>query len=166
MAKQQLLALANVEDFYFDECMLIGIATELCGTQLCVELQSKLDLAFYRNLGNEAVVEINEGTESGLGIAGTLFEDLQTQFTVCFPLYEYTPPFSDNSCISIFENHQDGHSLIPECKQFDFIVLLHEADFQLQKKSFHYWLTQIPTLKNSTILSVEDLGKSKQNLVM
>lgn len=166
MAKKQFIELANVEDFYFDECLLIGIDTHLCGTQLCVELQSKLDLDFYRNLGNEAEVHFKSGTDSGLGIPGTLFENIATEQSVWFPLYEYTAPFTDSSCISIFENHQNGFYLVPECKQFNFIILLKNEDFQLQNKSFHHWLSQIPSLKKSQILSIEDLGQSKQNLIM
>ena len=56
MAKQPILELASFEDLYFEDCMLIGIQTDLCGTQLCFELQTKLDLIFVRNLGNETVV--------------------------------------------------------------------------------------------------------------
>lgn len=166
MAKQAILSLANFEDPYFEDRMLIGIRTKLCGTQLCHELQTKLNLKFVRDLGNEAVVNFKVGSDSGLGIAGTLFESIRTEETVFFPVFEYTPPYTDESCISIFENYNNDHCLVPECRQYNFIVMLKDEDFQLRQRGFLYWLSQIPSLQQCSVLTVEDLGASKQNLVM
>lgn len=166
MAKQAILSLANFEDSYFEDRMLIGIKTGLCGTQLCQELQNKLNMKFVRNLGSETIVNFKTGSDSGLGIAGTLFEAIKMEETVFFPVYEYTAPYTDESCISIFDNYNNDHCLIPECGQYNFIIMLKDEDFQLQQRGFLYWLRQIPSLQQCSVLTVEDLGASKQNLVM
>ncbi len=165
MVKQQLLALESIDTFYFDDCQLLGLQTKLGATQLCYILECQLGLAFRRKLTNDVAINFTSGTDSGLGIMGTLFENVAVEELVHFPLYEHQLSFSD-AHIYIYQNERGGYFLIPEQKQFQYFMLIQDECLQLARQPLHHWMNQIPDIQACKIIDIDGLGKSKENLII
>lgn len=165
MAKSTLLTLGNFEDAYFEDCLLLGIKSNDPITVFCVEAERRLGIKFERKLSNDILVRYTDGFSSGLGIAGTLFEFLPQEQDVKFSFYQHKVPFSDLH-IHLFDNHYQDYRLIPECKQYDFLILLHDPCYTLQQKPLQYWLPLLNSVACCQEIAIESLGKSKENLII
>lgn len=165
MAKQQLLALESIDTFYFDDCQLLGIQTNLGATQLCYSLESQLGLCFSRKLTNDIAINFVSGKDSGFGISGTLFESFPVEEMVHFALFEHRLAFSD-TCIFLYQNQQQGYFLIPEQKQFQYFMLVQDLCLHLARQPLQDWINKIPAIDSCLIVDIEDLGKSKENLII
>lgn len=162
---KQLLALESIDTFYFDDCQLLGLQTKLGATQLCYILECQLGLAFQRRLTNDVAINFTSGTDSGMGVAGTLFENVAVEELVHFPLYEHQLSFSD-AHIYIYQNERGGYFLIPEQKQFQYFMLIQDECLQLARQPLQHWINQIPDIQSCRPIDIEALGKSKENLII
>ncbi|MBL7705897.1 MAG: IPExxxVDY family protein [Taibaiella sp.] len=165
MVKQQLLSLESIDTFYFDDCQLLGIQTKLGATQLCYTLEAHLGMPFHRKLTNDVAINFISGKDSGLGIAGTLFENVPVEELVHFALFEHQLSFSD-AHIYIYQNQQRGYFLIPEQKQFQYFMLIQDECLQLARQPLQHWINQIPDIHSCRRIDIEALGKSKENLII
>ncbi|HTO17066.1 MAG TPA: IPExxxVDY family protein [Edaphocola sp.] len=165
MGKKHSLDNSLVAEDFFEDYLLIGVQASVPTTIFCTEIKSKLGFNFKRENCNDAKITFIVDKKSGLGIPGTLFQNIPTEEQVCFGFYRYMIPFS-MSPILLYENKQKEYALIKEEKEMDFIFLIPDENLEWQQKPFIYWLSQLSSVQNCSYLDIETLGDSKMNLIL
>lgn len=165
MAKLQFFTLESIDNYYFDDCQLLGIQSNSSSTQLCFDIERSLGIAFTRKLTNDVAIMFNDAKDAGLGIPGTLFESIPTEVLVHFALYEHKINYSDNS-IYLYQNKNDGYYLISEYKQFNYLILIQDNCFLWHQSPLQNWLSKIKSINSCKEIDIINIGKSKENLII
>jgi hypothetical protein len=144
MAKLVLDMSAMQDDFFADTAM-IGIATAMPGYHLCWALNKHFDINFERD------PEQNISSQKK-----------ENQYH--YPIYQCTFPDSSHKYM-LYKLKNGAESLLPETKQLDYLWMVQTADPEHDAIEIARELRNIPDIQLAQILTTDQL-KSVNNLLV
>ncbi len=125
----QVLNIGHVEQDFFADSKLMAIGTRLPGYALCSLLNSLFAVNLVKD--EDVVIYHTPSNNTKVKARGSLFENLlpspdSGEQTVRFNLFRFVYDTRDDEDISllIYQNRQEGHHLMPELPQADFLILI------------------------------------------
>ena len=144
MAKMVLDMNAMQEDFFADTAML-GIATALPAYHLCWVLNKHFDINFIRDPDQNIATQKKDDQ-------------------YFFPIYKYDLPNSTHKYL-LYKLKNGTESLLPETRQLDYLWLLQTGDPDEDAQNIARELRNIPDIQLAQILVPGQL-KSVNNLLI
>jgi hypothetical protein len=145
MAKLVLNMKEMQEDFFADTAM-IGIATAMPGYHLCWALNRHFDIDFERD------PEQNISSQKK-----------ENQYH--FPIYQYLFPNSSHKYM-LYKLKNGAESLLPETKQLDYLWMVQTTDPEHDAMEIALELRNMPDVQLAQIIDAEQLKKSIKNLLV
>lgn len=152
----RILNIVHVEEDFFSDSRLMAVGTRLPGYALCSLLNSHFAVNLVKD---DDIIIYPTPSKNKAGSGGSLFEELIPQpgpdtKTICFNLFRFVYDTRDDEDVSllIYQNRYEGHHLIPELPQADFLILIqnrhrirYESDFSPHLKSLKEieWVSDI-----------------------
>ncbi|HRP88476.1 MAG TPA: hypothetical protein PKX92_00420 [Edaphocola sp.] len=164
MQKKLILDNSLIAEDFFEDYQLIGVQALVTPTVFCTEMKAKLGFSFKRIPQNDPTITFFVDKKSGLGIPGTLFENIPMEAKVHFGFYRFEIPFS-NSDILLYENKKSDYLLIKELPEIDYLFLMSLEHYEYNNQPFIHWLSLLSSVKDCCYLDIDTLGESKTNLL-
>ncbi len=131
--------MAPVQEAFFSDTVLVGLASRLSATSLCSLLNLSFGIRFVRQPDlDKSIVKADSGT-------------------YYFPGYEYCLPLSDERYI-LYRLKSREEYLLPELKQLDFIWMVQGGNAARTAQELVQHLRGMPDIQLAQIL---DTGKLK-----
>lgn len=106
MSTKWTLNIAAMQEEFFSDRALIGIASSLPVYQFCWLINQKFDLNFVRDADSDI-----------------LFQNTDENAGVYFPIYTYSAPLNGIKYL-IYKLKSDNMPLLPEVKQLDYLWMI------------------------------------------
>jgi hypothetical protein len=145
MSKLVLDTSAMEEDF-FSDTSLIGIASTLPGYRFCWMINNHMNVHFEREPQSDLVFRLSE-TEH-----------------LTFALYRYCLPLN-GSKYSIYKLRTEAEALMPELKQLDYLWMIEGADAEVEAPKIAGQLRLLPDVLLAQVLNAEKLKNLSHLLV-
>lgn len=143
-AKWTLDTLAMQEDFFADTA-LIGIASALPAYRFCWLLNKHFDMHFRREPDLDVCLQ-------------------STGRQLFFPIYQYLPHLSGTKHL-IYKLKNDKETLLPEAKQLDYLWMIQSNTSDADAQNIMQNLRNIADIQLAQVLSVDRL-KSLDHLII
>lgn len=141
------LNVAAMEDEFFEDSLLVGIASSVSSYRLCFLLNQALNFSFYRK------------TKMDIELAS---KDKKTEFYL--PVYQYLSPFNGPR-YTLYQLKVVSLRLLPELKSLDYLVMVQNGNPEETATEFVRNVKQIPLIQLAQIINPMDL-KSRNNLLV
>jgi len=143
-AKWTLDTLAMQEDFFADTA-LIGIASALPAYRFCWLLNKHFDMQFRREPELDVCLQ-------------------STGRQIYFPIFQYIPHLSGTKHL-IYKLKNDKETLLPEAKQLDYLWMIQSNAPDSDAQTITQSLRDIPDIQLAQILATDKL-KSLDHLII
>ena len=141
-----VLNMKDMQDDFFADTAMIGIATAMPGYHFCWVLNNHFDIGFERD------PEQNISSQKK-----------ENQYH--FPIYQYAFPNSSYKYM-LYKLKNGAESLLPETKQLDYLWVVQTADPECDAREIALELKNIPDIQFAQIITTDQLKKSIQNLLV
>jgi hypothetical protein len=146
MSAKLVLDIAAMQEDFFADSALIGIATALPGYGLCWQINRYFGFNFIRE------AELDICLQKGI--------DNKRYFSI----YQYCVPMSGSRHV-IYKLKSEKDALLPEAKQLDYLWLVQSSTPELDAYQYMQYLRQMPEIQLAQVLAPERL-KNINNLLL
>jgi hypothetical protein len=146
MSTKWTLDVAAMQEDFFADTALIGIASALPAYRLCWLLNKHADVGFAREADMDVKLQTGEGKE--------------THFSV----YQYTLPLSGSRHL-LYKLKSEKEILLPEVKQLDYIWMVQSTTAETDAAAFIKILREVPEIQLAQILHPDKIKNISHLLV-
>ncbi|MEO6833097.1 MAG: IPExxxVDY family protein [Chitinophagaceae bacterium] len=139
-----------MEDEFFEDSLLVGVACPVSSYRLCWLLNRTLNFSFYRKtkMDIELISKESKGKKE----------------KIVLPVYHYLSPFNGPR-YTLYQLKVGSLRLLPELKALDYLVMVQSGTPEETTAQFAQYLKQIPLIQLAQIINPLEL-KSRNNLLV
>jgi hypothetical protein len=137
--------MAAMQDEFFEDSALVGIATAMQGYRLCWMLNNHFGINFYRDPDLNITFQKKDARHY-------------------FPIYQYELPNSYHKYL-LYKLKSGKESLLPETRQLDYLWLLKTANCKEDAALITQELKNIADIQMARILDIEKIENLNNLLV-
>lgn len=138
--------MAAMQEEFFADTALIGIATALPGYRLCWLLNSRLNMCFVRDVDSDICIRSNDGEPR------------------YFAIYKYYRPLNGNTHL-IYKLKTDEDILLPEIRQLDYLWMIQSTTPDADAAILTRYLREMPEIQLAQMLQAERMKNLSYLLV-
>jgi len=146
MSVKMTLDMVAMQEDFFADTVLIGIASALPGHRFCWLINKHFEMDFIRDPEQNVCLQLKQNKEC------------------YFPIYKYELPLS-NVMHLLYKLKNNTESLLPEAKQLDYIWLIQTTSPDTDAYGITQTLRNIPEVQLAQLLEPEKL-KNLKNLIV
>jgi len=146
MAAKWTLDVSAMQEDFFADTALIGVASSLPGYGFCRLLNKHFAMKFIREPALDVGIEAAGGGKK------------------YFPVYQYALPLSGGRYL-LYKLKSDKEPLLPEIRQLDFLWLIQSISPDADAQFFLQKLREMPDVQLAQILTVDKLKNANYLLV-
>jgi hypothetical protein len=138
MSARLTLDMAAMQEDFFADTALIGIASALPGYRLCWMLNQKFDLEFVRDPKSDICIHDANNEEH------------------YFSIYKYCTPLNGNKYL-LYKLKSDKETLLPEIRQLDYLWMIQSNTPEADAGHLTQYLRDIPDIQLAQVIQPEKL---------
>lgn len=146
MSAKWTLNIAAMQEEFFTDTTLIGIASPLPGYRFCWMLNEYFDMNFVRDADLDICIQDN-GKEAHY-----------------FPLYRYDMPLNGNRYL-LYKLKSDKENLLPEIRQLDYLWMIQSNTSETDAQLITQQLRELPDIQLAQMILPERLKNLNYLLV-
>jgi hypothetical protein len=146
MARKQILDAAIMQEDFFADAVMIGIASAAPAYKLCWTLNQHFDTDFSRDAEHDICLH-----------------DKNKQETY-FPIFKHAAPFNGSRHV-LYSLKSDSKTLLPELKGLDYLWMIRGCDSTLQAGALAEYLRRVSAVQMTALIQPGQL-KSLSNLIV
>ena len=146
MSSKLTLSIADMQEDFFTDTALIGIASALPAYQLCGVLNECFDVNLTREMDMDVPLRTRKQSEHH------------------FAIYQYCAPLNGARYL-LYKLKSDNQMLLPEAKNLDYLWLIQSSSTSMLAGNIAECLKQLPEVQLAQILEMDKL-KSLSNLII
>ncbi len=139
MAAKLTLDISAMQEDFFADTSLVGIASALAGYRFCWLLNKHFEMNFTRQPDMDICIQPGGGEKK------------------YFAVYQYSLPLSGGRYL-LYKLKSDKECLLPEIKQLDFLLLVQSIS---PIENAHYFLKKLRDIPDVQLAQILDMDKLK-----
>jgi len=147
MARKQILDAALMQEDFFADAALIGIASHAPAYKLCWMLNQHFDTDFVRHAEHDICMH-----------------DKRRHADYYFAVYHHTAPFNGPKHV-FYELKSNRKLLLPEAKGLDYLWMIHGSSPEHRADQLTELLRRVPAVQMAALIDPGQL-KSLSNLIV
>lgn len=146
MSSRLTLSIADMQEDFFTDTALIGIASSLPAYRLCGVLNKCFDVQLTREVDMDVPLRTKQQSEHH------------------FSIYQYCAPLNGARYL-LYKLKSDNQTLLPEAKNLDYLWLIQSSSTAALAGTITECLKRLPEVQMAQVLEMDKL-KSLSNLII